>query len=96
MRSARRIYWALLLAAGFAACDLNPQPLPPGDERDNGSSGSGGIQAPTTTPGSSSGGGEGPPNDGADAGAGDSGPTPNPDGGEDAGDGGDASDASND
>ncbi len=59
---------AAALGALFAACDLNPQPLPPGDDTEdkgagapssgNSSSGGGFENDPTTAP-----------NDGADAGS---------------------------
>ncbi len=100
MRAGRRLFWALLVAAGFAACDLNPQPLPPGDENgdraQNGGSSSGGgslgpmAPAPTDNPGGGTSGSSG--GNGADAGIGDAGTPPS----DDAGDAGDASDATTD
>ena len=100
MRLRGRLAWAAFLAApGFAACDLNPQPLPPGDENPNHASGDfdGGFPA-APRPGedagaSSSGGGV----TGEDASSDSGNPGPNPgDGGSDAGDAGDASDATTD
>lgn len=93
----RRLCIALLVGAAFAACDLNPQPLPPGDD------GQEKATAPNPQdPGSGFGGG-GPNNDGSptggDAGAtNDGSPPPKPDdGGTDATvDSGDAGDATTD
>ena len=90
MSSSRRIGLALLIAAAFAACDLNPQPLPPGDDREN-------AAAPKSPENPGGGFGGGPNSDGSptgDAGSNNEGGVPAP---EDAGtDGGDAGDASTD
>jgi hypothetical protein len=96
MRLTRPLFVALLVAAVFAACDLNPQPLPPGDEKDNGAAGEdagGSSFSPPQDKGDDAGhnGGTG----GGDAGS-DSAPAPpGPEGGtvdagDDGGDGGDA------
>ncbi|HVH46102.1 MAG TPA: hypothetical protein VM925_27320, partial [Labilithrix sp.] len=86
------VFVALFLVTAFAACTLNPQPLPPApiqassdDARDAGSSSFGGADSATT--------GSYPP--AKDAGEF---PSPDLDGGDadDAGDAGDASDAGQD
>jgi hypothetical protein len=97
MRLRGRLAWAALVAAAlFAACDLNPQPLPPGDENPNKASADndGGIPAiPHPEDGGSSGGGG---VNGEDASS-DGGIPPAPgDAGSDGADGGDASDATTD
>jgi hypothetical protein len=95
MRLARRVFLALVAASAFAACDLNPQPLPPGsepsDRASEGDDGGGSFTTPqqNADAGDDKGGGTADasppaPGDGGDGGSGDG----------DGGDGGDASDAS--
>jgi hypothetical protein len=83
----RRTFLAATVAAAFAACDLNPQPLPPGSEGPNaaGEDGEFGMDAGKQTSLDAA---AAPPEPQANGDAGDSG-----DAG-DAGDSGDPSDAS--
>ena len=94
MRAHRLLFVVAVFAAGFAACNLNPQPLPPGTENaedpgaryaDGGARDAGAVSAeapPTEDAGS-------PPPVPNDADAGDAGDA----GDADAGDAGDAGDA---
>jgi hypothetical protein len=94
MRLFRHLIGAAIVAAAFAACNLNPQPLPPKDDDGDRASGEsdGGNFLPATPPQDS-----GASDFGSDAGTGnnptDAAPPPQP--GTDSGtpDGGDAGDA---
>jgi hypothetical protein len=90
MRWWRHLAGAALLAAGFAACDLNPQPLPPGDDSNkavdtpNGGADSNFGEHSDAAPANSPDGAGGGPSDSAV----DSPPSPPPEAGDDAGDDG--------
>jgi hypothetical protein len=98
MAGSRRFALALLVAAAaFAACDLNPQPLPPGDDKpENAAAPPPGDFGPGGSSGSKQ---DGPGDPGSDAGVnGDAAPPAPEDAGSDGGetDGGDAGDATSD